>query len=98
MWVGGIGEVEKHAVPQQLDDAAAVAGRDLAHELSERDGHVCGNLVAGLLGQHGVAGQVREHRGLGSAWRTAPHAGVLERRLHVVDLVGGHEDLLMTTE
>ena len=90
--------MEEDTVAEQLDDAAAVSGGDLAHQLGEAQGHVGGGLVAGLLGQTGVARHVRERRRLGPSKRTPPDAGVIERGLDVVDLVGGHEHLRVTPE
>src|SRR5439155_1711764 len=61
----GIAEQEHRAVPEQLEDATAALRRDLLGTLLERGGDVDGGLIAPLLGDRGVAGDIDEDDGGG---------------------------------
>ncbi len=96
--VRGIGEVEVDAIAEELHHAAAVACSDLVRQRGKVQRDLGGDLVAGLLGQTGEAGEVGEDRRLGRARRPFPHARILERRFDMIELMLGLGDLTMPAE
>jgi hypothetical protein len=60
---------------------------DRAHDIRKRHRHPRGDLVAGLLGQARVAGEIGEDARLGSALGLAMNARVLERSLEMLEHV-----------
>ena len=93
-----IGEVEVDTVAQHLHDRASPVGRDLAHEIGEREGDARRRVVAGLLGQPRVAGEVGERGGTQVPLSPFVDAGALEGDLRVLVVVLSHERLRMTAE
>jgi hypothetical protein len=55
-----LGEVEHHAVTEQLHRTAAAAVGELVDDLDQPAGQFGGGPVAALLGELGVAGEVEE--------------------------------------
>ena len=93
-----IGEVEVDTVAQHLHDRASPVGRDLAHEIGEREGDARRRVVARLLGQPRVAGEVGERGGTQVPLSPFVDAGALEGDLRVLVVVFEHERLRMTAE
>ena len=90
--------MEQDPVTQQLHGGPVVPRRDLAGQLRERKGHLCRSFITGPFRQLGIAREVREHRRLQRAGRTAPHACLLERGLDMVELMLVHEDFRVPAE
>ena len=75
-----------------------MADGDLLHELGELDRDLGRDLVAGFLGEARVAREVGEHHRADGRFGPAPHAGLLERGLDVLELVLGHVGLGVAAE
>ena len=66
------GKTQYDLIADGLDDAAAVALRDLGQGAQHRGHQAAGNLVAARLEQLAAAGHVREQNGEGWRWVIAP--------------------------
>ena len=84
----GIAEVEHHAVAQPLDGLAAVLHGAALHQPRDRRGQVGGRVVAALLGQPRVAGDVEEADRRESL-EAAVDARLRHQHLEAFDDVGG---------
>ncbi len=62
-----VAEVEVDTVTEHLHDLALVPRRDLVDQPRERERDLGSNLVTGLLGELGVAREVRQGGGLDPA-------------------------------
>src|ERR687891_763891 len=93
--VARILEVEMHAVPQHLHDGTSMARSDLVDQLGELERDARRLLVAGLLGQPRVTGEVREHAAFDLPRLLPMHPRVLERGLDMIEQVLGLEHFRM---
>ena len=83
----GIAEVEHHAVAEPLDRLAAVLDRGSLDEPGQRAGQLGRGVVAALLGQPGVPGDVEEADG-GRPFEAVMEALFGEHDLEAIDQVG----------
>ena len=91
---GRIGEVEHHTVPQPLDGLAAVLHGAALHQPRDGRRHVGGRIIASLLGQPRVAGDVEETDRRQSL-EAAVDAEPLHHHLEPIDDVGGPRTRLL---
>jgi hypothetical protein len=94
----GIAEVEVDAVAEHLDDLPSVPSCDLTHELGERQRCAGRGLVARLLGETRVAGEIGEDACLDLMRRPVVDARLLERSFSVLKVMFRHECLGVTPE